>query len=76
MFPVFQAFVKVPFLFSIFINALRSFLNAYALKCITCNINYEDIAMLSYFKIFISLFADDTVWTADSDHDLQYTSLL
>ena len=53
------------FLFSIFINDLRSFLNAHALKGITCDINYEDIT--SYFKILILSFADDTI--ADSDHE-------
>ena len=55
IFPVLQAFdngkPRLLFLFSIFINDLRSFLNAHALKGITCDINYEDIT--SYFKILI-----------------------
>ena len=45
-----------PFLFTIFINDLRSFLDKCALKGIDCDINYEEIT--SYFKILILLFAD------------------
>ena len=59
-----------PFLFTIFINDLRSFLDKCALKGIDCDINYEEIT--SYFKILILLFADDTVLFADSELELQH----
>ena len=59
-----------PFLFTIFINDLQSFLDKCALKGIDCDINYEEIT--SYFKILILLFADDTVLFADSELELQH----
>ena len=59
-----------PFLFTIFINDLRSFLDRYVFRGVDCYINYEEIT--SYFKILILLFADDTVLFADSELELQH----
>ena len=60
-----------PFLFSLFLNDLEDFLlskNINGLNTITQNIEIE---LETYLKIFIMLYADDTVLLAESAEDLQ-----
>lgn len=60
-----------PFLFSIFLNDLEDYLiskNIVGLNTITENIEHE---LDTYIKIFIMLYADDTVLLAETPTDLQ-----
>ena len=60
-----------PFLFSIFMNDLEDYLEQHRLSGIICETqDAEDIAV-TYFKLFILLYADDTVIISETSDGLQ-----
>ena len=59
-----------PFLFSIFLNDLEAYLSANNVSGITCDVNNDEI--LIFLKIFVLLYADDTVIFSENETDLQH----
>lgn len=59
-----------PFLFSVFLNDLESYLRNKEISGITCDINNDELR--SYLQIFILLYADDTVIFSDNESDMQH----
>ena len=60
-----------PFLFSIFMNDLEDYLEQHGLSGIICETqDAEDIAV-TYFKLFILLYADDTVIISETSDGLK-----
>ncbi|MCG8046717.1 MAG: reverse transcriptase domain-containing protein [Candidatus Thiodiazotropha endolucinida] len=59
-----------PFLFSIYLNDLEHFFMSHGANGVTCEVDEE--YLISFAKIFILLFADDTVLFSSSKEDLQY----
>ncbi|MEW8542876.1 MAG: reverse transcriptase family protein [Candidatus Thiodiazotropha sp.] len=58
-----------PFLFSIFINDLETYFQQHNISGINCEYNDDDIYI--YFKLFILLYADDTVIFSETAEELQ-----
>ena len=58
-----------PILFSIYLNDLQAFLDRNQVSGVTWDVNNEN--MFIYIKLFILLFADDTVIFATNKEDLQ-----
>ena len=58
-----------PFLFSIFLNDLEHYLNFEHVPGIKCEITHENIYV--FLKLFILLYADDTVIFSDEANHLQ-----
>ena len=58
-----------PFLFAIFLNDLGSYLNNNAVPGLRCE--YNDDELYIFLKLFILLYADDTVIFGESETDLQ-----
>ena len=56
-----------PFLFTIFLNDLETFLS----ESQNCNGNELEENMYAFLKLFVLLYADDTVILAESASDLQ-----
>ena len=50
-----------PFLFSIFMNDLEDYLEEHGLSGIICETQDAEYIAVTYFKLFILLYADDTV---------------
>ena len=59
-----------PFLFSIFLNDLESFLRDNNVNGIIAESSYDEI--INYLKLFILLYADDTVIFSDNEKDFQH----
>ena len=63
---------KSPFLFSLFLNDLEEFLISKGAKGLTSiSSNYSDEFNI-YLKLFVLLYADDTVLMSESPEDLQH----
>lgn len=60
-----------PLLFSIYLNDLKSYLDDHNAPGVKCELNDENISV--FFKLFILLFADDTVLFGNSSDELQNT---
>ena len=60
-----------PFLFSIYLNVLERYLLSNNITGVTCEVNDEFIYV--YLKLYILLYADDTVLFSNSKDDLQQT---
>ena len=60
-----------PFLFAIYLNDLQSYLQLNSVNGIICDINYDDITI--FLKLWILLYADDTVLFSSSESDLQFS---
>ena len=60
-----------PFLFAIFLNDLEYFFSQYGISGLNCEFNDDDLTI--YFKIFLLLYADDTVIFGESADELQKT---
>ena len=61
-----------PFLFAVFLNDLESFLSSNPeLQGVECVTNAANNMIYMYLKIFVLLYADDTVILAESSDDLQ-----
>ena len=60
-----------PFLFSIYLNDLERYLLSNYITGVTCEVNDEFIYV--YLKLYILLYADDTVLFSNSKDDLQQT---
>ena len=58
-----------PLLFSIYLNALRNYLDRYNAPAVECEAHDENIYI--YIKLLILLFADDTVLFGLNEDDLQ-----
>ena len=58
-----------PFLFAIFLNDLESYLNSNAVPGLRCE--YNDDELYIFLKLFILLYADDTVIFGESETVLQ-----
>ena len=58
------------FLFSLYLHDLEHFFHVNGANGITCEANDE--STYAFWKIFILLFADDTVLFSDTKKDLQY----
>ena len=58
-----------PFLFSIYLNDLEHYLNSHQVTGIICDAEGEQLR--TYLKLFILLFADDTVLLSENKTDLQ-----
>ena len=60
------------FLFAVFLNDLESFLSSNAeLQGVACLTNAVSNMIYMYLKLFVLLYADDTVILAESSDDLQ-----
>ena len=59
-----------PLLFSIFVNDLEHYLLRHNVEGITCEANFAEIYI--YLRIFILLYADDTVLFGKNEQDLQF----
>ena len=59
-----------PFLFAIYLNDLESFLRTNNVNGIDCTLRMDEIFM--FFKLFVLLYADDTVLFAETSDDLQH----
>lgn len=60
-----------PFLFSIYLNDIERYLLSNNITGVTCEVNDEFIYV--YLKLYILLYADDTVLFSNSKDDLQQT---
>lgn len=60
-----------PFLFSVYINDLNSFLLSKTVNGIICDVNNDEISI--YLKILLLLYADDTVLFSHTEADMQYS---
>lgn len=60
----------LPFLFCIFLNDLETYLRQKNVTGITCNVNNEEIMI--FLKIFLLLYADDTVIFSDNEINMQH----
>lgn len=58
-----------PFLFSIFLNDLECYLTQNGISGLKCDFNDDDVSI--YFKLFILLYADDTVIFGETADELQ-----
>jgi hypothetical protein len=58
-----------PLLFSIYLNDLEHFLSEKTANGVICDIEHENIGL--YFKLFVILYADDTVLIGNNSEDLQ-----
>jgi hypothetical protein len=56
-------------LFSLYLNDLETFFNYHNARGVECEINNEQL--LLYLKLFVILYADDTVLLSDTSKDLQ-----
>ena len=61
-----------PFLFIIFLNDLEQFFRTHNVEGITCNQYPADDSLVLYLKVFILLYADDTVILSSSIEGLQH----
>ena len=61
-----------PFLFIIFLNDLEHFFRTHNVEGITCNQHPADDLLVLYLKVFILLYADDTVILSSSIEGLQH----
>lgn len=75
--PFFQCSIGVrqgenlsPFLFSIYLNDLENYLRTNYVPGIDCTLHSDELFM--FFKMFVLLYADDTVLLAESSDDLQH----
>ena len=59
-------------MFSIYLNDLESYLHLHMAPGITCETS-EDVDYVIFLKLFLFLFADDTVLFSNSREDLQVT---
>lgn len=59
-----------PFLFAIYLNDLESHLRINNVNGIDCTLRTDEIFM--FFKLFVLLYADDTVLFAETSNDLQH----
>lgn len=60
-----------PFLFTIFLNDLETYLFTNQASGVSIDLNYDELT--TYLKVLILLFADDTVLFATTESELQYT---
>ena len=60
-----------PFLFIIFLNDLETFFRSHNVEGVQCDQHPKDDDLILYFKIFILLYADDTVILSSSAEGLQ-----
>ena len=60
-----------PFLFSLYLNDLQSYLEQNNLKGVESVSKDIEIELLVYFKIILFLYADDTILLSESAEDLQ-----
>ena len=60
-----------PFLFSIFMNDLEDYLEQHGLSGIICETQDAEYIAVTYFKLFILLYADDTVIISETSDVLQ-----
>ena len=60
-----------PFLFNIFLNDLEEYFRSRNASGIECTEHHLDDSMVLYFKIFLLLYADDTVIISNSVDGLQ-----
>jgi hypothetical protein len=58
-----------PFLFSVFLNDLESYLNSSGVNGVSREAFVEGVRV--YLKLFILLYADDTVIFSDNEEDLK-----
>jgi hypothetical protein len=58
-----------PLLFAIYLNDLENYLCSENVKGIECKISHKEFGM--YFKLFIILYADDTVLLSETSENLQ-----
>ena len=61
----------VAFLFSIFLNALENYFLENHVPGVKCK--FADNDLITYFKFFVLLYADDTVMLSEIPDDLQRT---
>ena len=59
-----------PFLFNIYLNDLEAYLDDQNVPGIDCQYVNEELSV--FFKLFLVLYAGDTVLLSDSKTDLQY----
>ena len=59
-----------PFLFAIFLNDLEHFFSQHGISGLNCEFNDDDLTI--YFKIFLLLYADDTVIFGESAKSTKY----
>ena len=61
-----------PLLFSLYMNDLSNFIsNSNMVSGVTCNIHELETEAIKFVKLFILLYADDTVLLAENANDLQ-----
>ena len=60
-----------PFLFSIFMNDLEDYLEQHGVTGIICETQDEEDLVVTYFKLFLLLYADDTVIISETSDCLQ-----
>ena len=60
-----------PFLFAMFTNDLESYLTNCNLNGLQTNFNEIEIQLGIYLKLFVIVYADDTLLMAESSADLQ-----
>ena len=60
-----------PFLFSIFMNDLEDYLEQHGVTGIICETQDEEDLVVTYFKLFLLLYADDTVIISETSNGLQ-----
>ena len=60
-----------PFLFSIFMNDLEDYLEQHSVNGIICETQDEENLVVTFFKLFLLLYADDTVIISETSDGLQ-----